>query len=103
MRGRDGARPVSVELPELHRLLKIPMTLYTDSFPSNNIIMLAPGKRTRGGFMHRCSSGFLLTFVITFVVALTGCLGISRPNPGGGGGQSVTLSPGSTFFIDVGI
>src|ERR1700716_1458339 len=102
MRGRDGACPVSVELPELRRLLKIPMTLYTDSFPPNNIIMLAPGKRPRGGFMHRCSSGFLLTLVITFVVALTGCLGKSSPNPGGGGVQSVTLSPSSNFSIDVG-
>src|SRR3981189_2922224 len=78
------------------------MTLYTDSFPPNNIIMLAPGKRTRGGFMHRCGSGFLLTLVIAFVVALTGCLGKSRPNPNGGGVKTVTLSPGSNFSIDVG-
>src|SRR3979411_2563748 len=78
------------------------MTFYTDSFPPNNIIMLAPGKRTRGGFMHRCSSGLLLTLVITFVVAFTGCLGNSSPNPGGGGVQSVTLSPSSNFSIDVG-
>src|SRR5258708_2981886 len=83
------------------------MTLYTDSFPPNNIIMLAiimlaPGKRTRGGFMHRCSSGFLLTLVITFVVALTGCLGKSSPNPNGGAVKTVTLNPGSNFSIDVG-
>src|SRR6266446_6240913 len=82
------------------------MTLYTDSFPPNNIIMLAimlaPGKRTRGGFMHRCGSGFLLTLVITFVVALTGCLGKSSPNPNGGAVKTVTLNPGFNFSIDVG-
>src|SRR6267378_2912957 len=82
------------------------MTLYTDSFPPNNIIMLAimlaPGKRTRGGFMHRCGSGLLLTLVITFVVALTGCLGKSSPNPNGGAVKTVTLNPGSNFSIDVG-
>jgi len=78
------------------------MTLYTDSFPPNNIITLAPGKRTRGGFMHRCGSGFLLTLVIAFVVAFTGCLGKSSPNPGGGGVKSVTLNPSSNFSIDVG-
>jgi hypothetical protein len=77
------------------------MTFYTDSFPPNNI-MLAPGKRTRGGFMHRCGSGFLLTLAITFVVALTGCLGKSSSNSGNGGVQSVTLSPSSNFSIDVG-
>src|SRR5450759_2418961 len=77
------------------------MTFYTDSFPPNNI-MLAPGKRTRGGFMYRCGSGFLLTLAITFVVALTGCLGKSSSNSGNGGVQSVTLSPSSNFSIDVG-
>src|SRR5260370_16450308 len=71
------------------------MTFYTDTFPPNHI-MLALGKRARGGFMHRCSSGFLLTLVITLVVALTGCLGKSSINPAGGGVKTVTLSPGST-------
>ena len=52
--------------------------------------------------MHRCGSGFLLTLAITFVVALTGCLGKSSNNSGNGGVQSVTLSPGSKFSIDVG-
>lgn len=78
------------------------MTLYTDSFPPNNIITLAPGKRTRGGFMHRCGPGLLLTVVITFVVALTGCLGKSSPNPNGGAVKTVTLNPSSNFSIDVG-
>jgi hypothetical protein len=82
-------------------LLKIPMTFYTDSFPPNHI-MLAPGKRTRGGFMHRCGSGFLLTLAISFVVALAGCLGKSSSNPGNGGVTSVTLSPASDFSMDVG-
>ena len=52
--------------------------------------------------MHRCGSGFLLTLAITFVVVLTGCLGKSSSNPGGGGVQSVTLSPTSNLSIDVG-
>src|ERR1700694_4290721 len=78
------------------------MTLYTDSFPPNNIIMLALGRRARRGFMYRCGSGFLLTLAITFVVALTGCLGKSSSNSGNGGVQSVTLSPSSNFSIDVG-
>ena len=52
--------------------------------------------------MHRCGSGFLLTLVITFVVALTGCLGKSSPNPNGGAVKTVTLSPSSNFSIDVG-
>jgi hypothetical protein len=75
------------------------LTFYTNSFPPHTI-MLAPGKRTRGGFMHRC--GFLLSLAIAFVLALTGCLGKSSANPGNGGVQSVTLSPSGSFSIDVG-
>src|SRR5258708_23430870 len=75
------------------------MTLYTDSFPPNSN-MLAPGKRARGGFMYRCGPGLLLTLAITFVLALTGCLGKSSSNSGNGGAQSVTLNPDSTFSID---
>jgi len=52
--------------------------------------------------MHRCGSGFLLTLAIAFVVALTGCLGKSSTNLGNGGVQSVTLSPASTFSLEVG-
>jgi hypothetical protein len=52
--------------------------------------------------MHRCSSGFLLTLAITFVAAFTGCLGKSSSNPGNGGVQSVTLSPGSTLSLETG-
>ena len=52
--------------------------------------------------MHRCGPGLLLTLVVTFVVALTGCLGKSSPNPGGGGVKTVTLNPSSNFSIDVG-
>jgi hypothetical protein len=77
------------------------MTFYTDSFPPDNI-MLAPGKRARGGFMHRCSSGLLLTLTITFVVALTGCLGKSNGNSGNGGVESVSLSPLGNVSIEVG-
>jgi hypothetical protein len=84
-----------------HELLKIPMTFYTDSFPANNI-MLASGKRTRGGFMHRCSSGLLLTLAIAFVTAFTGCLGTSSSTASGGGVSSVSLSPASSISLDVG-
>jgi hypothetical protein len=52
--------------------------------------------------MHRCSSGFLLTLAITFVAAFTGCLGTSSSNPGNGGVQSVTLSPGSIISLETG-
>ncbi len=52
--------------------------------------------------MHRCGSGFLLTLAITFVVALTGCLGKSSTNFGNGGVQSVTLSPANIISIEVG-
>ncbi len=52
--------------------------------------------------MHRCSSGFLLTLAIIFAIALTGCLGKSSSNPGNGGVQTVSLSPGGTISIDVG-
>ncbi|MGD0792222.1 MAG: hypothetical protein ABR920_10665 [Terriglobales bacterium] len=52
--------------------------------------------------MHRCGSAFLPTLAITFVVALTGCLGKSSSNPGNGGVQTVTLSPGNKISIDVG-
>ena len=52
--------------------------------------------------MHRCGSGFLLTLAIVFVVALTGCLGKSSTNLGNAGVQSVTLSPATTFSLEVG-
>jgi len=52
--------------------------------------------------MHRCGSGFLLTLAITFVVALTGCLGKSSSNANNGGVSSVTLSPGNITSVDVG-
>jgi hypothetical protein len=77
------------------------MTFYTDSFPPDEI-MLAPGKRTRGGFMHRCGSGFFLTLGISFAVALTGCLGKSSSNGSNGSVTSVTLSPSTAVSIDVG-
>src|SRR5258708_22512832 len=101
MRCKDGACARLRRLRELHRLLNIPMTLYTDSFPPNSN-MLAPGKRARGGFMYRCGPGLLLTLAITFVLALPGCLGKSSSNSSNGGVQSVTLNPGSNFSIDVG-
>ncbi len=52
--------------------------------------------------MHRCGSGFLFTLAIIFVVALAGCLGKSSSNPGNGGVESVSLSPGENVSIEVG-
>jgi hypothetical protein len=52
--------------------------------------------------MDRCRSGFLLTLAIIFVSALTGCLGKSTGNSASGGVASVTLSPGSTFSMNIG-
>jgi hypothetical protein len=52
--------------------------------------------------MHRCSSGFLITFTIALVIALTGCLGKNSANPGNSGVQSVTLSPSTSLSLDVG-
>jgi hypothetical protein len=39
---------------------------------------------------------------VSFIVALTGCLGKSSGNSNGGGVSSVTLSPGGTLSMDVG-
>ncbi len=53
--------------------------------------------------MHRCSPRLLtLAITMTLVVALTGCLGKGNNNAGNGGVQSVTLSPGNMFSLDVG-
>ncbi len=52
--------------------------------------------------MHRCGSGFLLALAITFVLALTGCLGKSSSNSGNGGVSGVFLSPGGTLSLEVG-
>jgi len=87
-------------LPEA--LPNLPMTFYTDSFPLHHIITLAPGKPTRGGFMHRSRSGIPLALAIILVVSLTGCLGKSSSAPANGGVQTVTLSPSAITSIDVG-
>jgi hypothetical protein len=52
--------------------------------------------------MHRCGSGLLLTLAISFVAALTGCLGKSSTNPDNGGVFSVTLTPSNTASMDTG-
>ncbi len=52
--------------------------------------------------MHRCCSVFLLTIIVAFAVALSGCFGKASPNPGLGGVKSVSLSPSSNFSMDVG-
>jgi hypothetical protein len=63
---------------------------------------LAPGNGMRGGFMHRCSSAFVLGMVVTLAAALTGCLGSSSPSPVNGGVKSVSISPTGTLSITVG-
>ncbi len=52
--------------------------------------------------MHRCGSGFFLTFVIILVSALTGCLGKSSTNAGNTGIETVSLSPGNFVSLNVG-
>jgi hypothetical protein len=64
--------------------------------------MLAAGYWTRGGFMHRCCSGFLLIITIAFAIAFTGCFGKSTSNASNVGVKSVSLSPSSDFSMDVG-
>lgn len=111
---RDGAPAQLMDLPAgprrqtgkgLRRLLKLTMTFYTGSFPSYTT--LAPGKRSRGGFMHRRSTVrrstvFFSLLAISLATALTGCVGKSSSNSGGGGVQTVTLSPSPNSSIDIG-
>lgn len=52
--------------------------------------------------MHRCSSGFFLIIILTFAIALSGCLGNSSPKSPNGGVKSVSLNPSSNFSMDVG-
>ena len=52
--------------------------------------------------MHRCSSAFFLAIILTFAIALTGCLGKSSPTSLNGGVRSVSLNPASDFSMDVG-
>jgi hypothetical protein len=99
---RSPDDPILVHPILVHPILETWLfTFYTDSFPLHNIL-LAPGKWARGGFMHRCGSGFLLTLAISVVAAFTGCLGKSSSNPGNGGVSSITLNPGSTISLETG-
>ncbi|HTR27587.1 MAG TPA: hypothetical protein VMI10_26695 [Terriglobales bacterium] len=52
--------------------------------------------------MRRCSTGILLFIAISFVLALTACLGKNSPGQGNQGVASVTLSPNANFSMDVG-
>jgi hypothetical protein len=52
--------------------------------------------------MYRGGLAFLFSLAIIFMLALTGCLGKNSSTPGEGGVVSVTLSPTSTFSMDVG-
>lgn len=51
--------------------------------------------------MDRCGSCFLVTIAISFVLALTGCVGKSSKNPGNLTIQSVTLSPAGPLSLDL--
>ena len=52
--------------------------------------------------MHRSGTGILIVLAISLVASLTGCVGKSSGGSGGGGVQSVTLSPSGTQSIDIG-
>jgi hypothetical protein len=52
--------------------------------------------------MHRCSSGFRFILTITFVSALTGCLGTSSKPAGNLAVLSVSLTPATSVSLDVG-
>ncbi len=52
--------------------------------------------------MHRCCSVFLSIIIITFAIALSGCLGKSSSNTNNAGVKTVSLNPSSNFSMDVG-
>ena len=55
--------------------------------------------------MHRSGTGILIVPVvlaISFAASLTSCVGKNSGGTGGGGVQTVTLSPGGTQSIDIG-
>ena len=52
--------------------------------------------------MHRCCSSLLLVLAITFVGALTGCLGNSSNSASNEGVVSISLNPTDSISIDVG-
>jgi hypothetical protein len=52
--------------------------------------------------MRRCFSGLILLSVVCLVLALTGCLGSSTPNPPNGGVKSVSINPSGNFSLEVG-
>src|ERR1700744_4027691 len=81
-------------------LLKIPVSLYTDSFPIN--MTLAPANTARGGFMRRCCSGLVLVTAVSLILALTGCLGSSTSTPSNGGVRSVSINPTGNISLEVG-
>lgn len=76
------------------------MTFYTDSFPDN--ATLVSGKRMRGGFMHRCSTGILIILLTSLLGLLTGCLGSSTRSSSSQSIKSVGLSPTGIQSIDIG-
>jgi hypothetical protein len=76
------------------------MTFYTGSFPAN--ISLASDYGARGGFMRRCTTSIVLLVAVSFVLALTSCLGKSTSGGSGQGVVSVTLSPAANTSLEVG-
>ena len=75
------------------------MTFYTCLFPF--IPSLAPASRMRGGCMFRCRPVFLAIPPLALILTLSGCLGGSSPNSGGGI-KSISLSPSGNYSIEVG-
>lgn len=52
--------------------------------------------------MHRSSTGILIVLAICLAASLTACVGKNTGSGGGGGVQTVTLSPGGNQSIDIG-
>jgi hypothetical protein len=52
--------------------------------------------------MLRCPSVLLVVPAFALALALTGCLGGSTPNSGGGGVKSISLNPGGNTSIEIG-
>lgn len=52
--------------------------------------------------MHRSGTGILIVLAISLLASLTGCVGSNSGGSGGGGVQTVTLTPGGNLSIDIG-
>ena len=52
--------------------------------------------------MHRSGTGILIVLAISLIASLTACIGKNSGSSGGGGVQSVTLTPAGDQSIDIG-